>query len=70
MSYARDERRFRFFVYLSEKMDKILESAIQELSQSHEDRMARKLLAKDVKKESLERVSSYVWEQLHLGNVA
>ena len=45
----------------------ILESAIRDLERSHEDRMARKLLIKDVDRKVLERVSSYAWEQLHLG---
>ena len=45
----------------------ILESAIRDLERSHEDRMARKLLIKDVDRKMLERVSSYAWEQLHLG---
>ena len=48
-------------------MESILESAIRDLSRSHEDRMARKLLRDDVDRELLERVSSYAWEQLHLG---
>ena len=45
----------------------ILESAIRDLERSHEDRMARKLLIKDMDRKILERVSSYAWEQLHLG---
>lgn len=53
---------------VSNRMEsEILESAIRDLERSHEDRMARKLLIKDVDRKVLERVSSYAWEQLHLG---
>jgi len=54
--------------------DSILRSAMEDLSEIHEDRMARKLIElshddNDVDKSLLERISSYAWEQLHLGTL-